>query len=167
MSIPPDDTFIGTPITADDVASATAVPQAEPPAPIIVDYHYNCRKCRALLFRQGEIVPHDTTIDGKGNKRFKYQDYHEESRGECTSYFLDPDVTLWIAEDSRRARAEACTSGVVDPDTIYCVQCPTKVGAQSWVGSQCSCGAWVTPAFKIHAKAVDKLPIFGAPPPCE
>ena len=50
---------------------------------------------------------------------------------------------------------------VPELDTVYCpnTRCRAKIGAQSWIGSQCSCGAWVTPSFKIHAKCVDKIPM--------
>lgn len=47
---------------------------------------------------------------------------------------------------------------IVDPDTIYCPHCSCKIGTQNWIGSQCSCAAWVTPAFKVHAKSVDAIP---------
>jgi hypothetical protein len=29
------------------------------------------------------------------------------------------------------------------------------VGSFHWAGSQCSCGAWVTPAIRVHKSSVD------------
>lgn len=77
---------------------------------------------------------------------------------QCTSFFLDPDVATWVSEESRNAWTEGET---VEPDTIYCpnARCHCKIGTQSWSGTRCSCGAWVTPAFKILKKSVDKLPL--------
>lgn len=76
----------------------------------------------------------------------------------CTSLFLDPDIATWVAEESRTGWLEG---EATDPDTIYCPnsQCRCKLGTQSWSGTRCSCGAWVTPAFKILKKLVDKLPL--------
>ena len=63
---------------------------------------------------------------------------------------------------SSAAQAPVAEAVVVDPDTIYCTnaKCRAKIGAQSWIGSQCSCGAWVTPSFKIHMSKVDEVPLW-------
>ena len=34
-------------------------------------------------------------------------------------------------------------------------QCETKNGAFDWEGIQCSCGAWVSPAFQIQRSKTD------------
>lgn len=77
---------------------------------------------------------------------------------QCTSYFLDPDVATWASQESRSAWAEGEN---VEPDTIYCpnAKCCCKLGTQSWSGTRCSCGLWVTPSFKILKRNVDKLPL--------
>jgi dual specificity phosphatase 12 len=136
-----------------------------PAAPVPKTYVYSCRKCRHTLFHHEEIVPHDASVEAKGNKGFtrrgQYFDAHQTS--DCTSYFLDPDTSPWVAEESRELHAATAAEAapvVVDPDTIYCTKCRAKIGSQHWRGSQCSCGAWVTPAFKILAKAIDKLPVW-------
>eukprot|EP00796_Vickermania_ingenoplastis_P004161 gene4161-3002_t len=129
-------------------------------------HEYFCRKCRGRLFAESELVPHDPPAGG--GKGFKRQEQLAEASDEwdwgdagpavqCTSYFLDPDVTPWVAEKSRDAHAE----GELEPDTIYCphLRCGAKIGTQAWSGTRCSCGAWVTPAFKILCKAVDKIPV--------
>jgi dual specificity phosphatase 12 len=124
---------------------------------------FRCKMCRFVLFGEDEIVLHETVQRSGGKKMFRFQGFHEmQGEGGCTSYFLDPDITPWVSAESRQRHLEAvpCKNqrSVVDSDTIYCPRCVAKIGSQSWAGSQCSCGAWITPSFKIHAKAVDKLP---------
>jgi dual specificity phosphatase 12 len=34
-------------------------------------------------------------------------------------------------------------------------RCGARLGAWSWAGERCSCGAWVTPAFQVHLGRVD------------
>ena len=38
---------------------------------------------------------------------------------------------------------------------LCCPQCETKIGAFDWAGIQCSCGAWVSPAFQIQRAKTD------------
>ncbi|ESL07757.1 hypothetical protein TRSC58_04550 [Trypanosoma rangeli SC58] len=146
----------------DAVVSSTPAPEL---------YVYACRKCRHVLFRQHEIVPHNAEPGSCGHKGFKQRgrgptsqqqqrEAYAAREGEvCTSYFLDPDVSPWVAEESREVHRVSGGADVM-PDTIYCLNrsCRAKIGTQSWVGSQCSCGAWVAPAFKIHSRVVDKMP---------
>ncbi|KPA77684.1 hypothetical protein ABB37_07021 [Leptomonas pyrrhocoris] len=142
--------------------------------------YFACRRCRMKLFDAQDVVPHDP---GEGAKKnFKYrrgitQLDHKAADGAtvtpsslssssaeaCTSYFLDPDQSPWVALEIRAANA---TGAVVEPDTIYCpnVRCRAKLGTQSWTGSRCSCGAWVAPAFRIHARVVDRVEGVDAPP---
>jgi dual specificity phosphatase 12 len=137
-----------------------------PPVGATNRVYYTCRRCRSKLFTAADVVPHDP-VDG-AKKSFKYRRGgplvdSKATEGAtvpaaelCTSYFLDPDASPWVAEDIREANA---AGAVVEPDTIYCpnARCRAKLGTQSWTGSQCSCGTWVTPAFRIHARAVDKM----------
>lgn len=165
-------------MSANDQVEVPPQPAQVDGAKVPVTFQYSCKKCRHVLFRHEDIVPHDTSVDAKGNKAFGRKgqpDTRTMDRG-CTSYFLDPDASPWVAEESRELHASATTASansfhvddaaasaaatVVDPDTIYCTKCRTKIGAQHWVGSQCSCGAWITPAFKIHCKAIDKMPVW-------
>lgn len=147
------------PPVPDTAANETAGPESLPQ-----NFLYRCKKCSTVLCRSADIIPHETDATGRGNKSFKTKGYHEQHiRSECSSIFLDPDTSLWVAAKSREEHAEVAATGgdhkdVVEPDTIYCPKCSAKVGAQSWTGSQCSCGQWVTPAFKLHMKALDKFP---------
>lgn len=291
---------------ATEGSAATVQEPDESTHPLFGKYRYCCKKCRATLYTSDEIVPHEAGRGARGHKKFKHQGFHDDTDGAaCTSHFLDPDVSPWVSEDSRRAhedaesavaaavddlerrknealqkgdfdtylrleglqagaeapaveggeednddnedddddeiiddddeddedeeiesddddktkrnpagkapppsstgksesrakapgakaaargakatgftmrRGKADTSGatagagpsvvapvgpavVVDPDTIYCpnARCRAKIGAQSWIGSQCSCGAWVTPSFKVHISKVDEIALW-------
>lgn len=155
-------------------AAETRIPSPTAEPATAAHVFFTCRRCRTKLFDAAEPVPHDPG-DG-ARKSFKYRRGGPQTEvGElvastgpsttggaeetCTSYFLDPDQSPWVAEDIREANA---SGAVVEPDTIYCPnpRCRAKLGTQSWTGSQCSCGAWIAPAFRIHARAVDKMKEF-------
>jgi hypothetical protein len=38
-------------------------------------------------------------------------------------------------------------------------RCKAKLGSKQWQGTQCSCGAWVTPAFKVLVSKIDGIPL--------
>ncbi|CCW66719.1 unnamed protein product [Phytomonas sp. Hart1] len=125
---------------------------------------YSCRLCRKVLFHEIDLLRHLPKAGEAGRHPFQRQRVADHSGVEedvvCTSYFVDPDVTTWVTKESR----DAMTSGeAVAPDTLYCPNpaCRVKLGTQSWTGTQCSCGVWVTPAFKVLGKCVDRL-VMGA-----
>ncbi|CCW64601.1 unnamed protein product [Phytomonas sp. EM1] len=121
---------------------------------------YSCRLCRTVLFYESEVLQHFPKAEEAGQHPFRRIPVPDRNGvGEerlCTSYFLDPDITPWVAKESRDATA---FGEAVAPDTLYCPNpaCRVKLGTQSWAGTRCSCGAWVTPAFKILGKCVDRL----------
>lgn len=145
------------------------------------EHLFCCRRCREVLFTDLELVRHSSSKNAKGNKGFRKgarggggsgsreeeedTDEVEERSAGCTSYFLDPDVTPWVAEESRHVAATMGDGVGVLPDTVYCKnsKCGAKLGTQSWTGAQCSCGAWVTPAFRVLCKTVDRLPAHPVP----
>ena len=143
----------------DSTPISSSLPEQKP-EPVVVGHRYHCRMCRTQLFTDKEIVPHDTP-EGKGS-------YKQMMRGaqSCTSFFLDPDATPWVAEESRANVAAAGGSTgnhegeLGNLDTIYCFHCNAKLGGRNWSGAQCSCGAWITPAFRIAASRVDEFPII-------
>lgn len=49
-----------------------------------------------------------------------------------------------------------------DEKDLFCPnpRCKTKLGSKQWQGTQCSCGAWITPAFKVLLSRVDVIPII-------
>lgn len=142
-----------------------------PPASAPNTFAYHCRMCRVRLFTSHEVVPHESNPN-KG-KAFKTGAKVGSAETSCTSAFLDPDQTPWVAEESRahvaqlqserkgtqNASVQAKEAEVGDLDTIYCFQCRAKLGGRSWTGAQCSCGAWITPAFRIALSRVDQFPL--------
>lgn len=47
-----------------------------------------------------------------------------------------------------------------DEKDLLCpnMRCKAKLGSKQWQGTQCSCGAWVTPAFKVLLSKIDGIP---------
>ncbi|KAK0533577.1 tyrosine protein phosphatase yvh1 [Tilletia horrida] len=64
----------------------------------------------------------------------------------CSSHFVEPQP--WMAKflDGGEVRGR-----------IECpnARCSGKLGSWDWAGAQCGCGAWITPAFALHASRVD------------
>ena len=114
---------------------------------------YRCRKCRLLLFSDLDVATHDTCPTASGHKNFRFQS--DSCSDRCTSLFLaDPHLHAWLYADTAPGGTHQG-----DCDIIHCPSCGTKIGSRSWVGSQCSCGAWVVPSFKVHHKMVDEVPL--------
>ena len=67
----------------------------------------------------------------------------------CTSFFLDA-LPPWMA-------ASLAAGGAVE-GKLLC-ECGAKFGSFDWAGTQCSCGAWVTPAIQVPMSKVDSRSI--------
>ncbi|WFD20739.1 hypothetical protein MCAP1_002991 [Malassezia caprae] len=68
----------------------------------------------------------------------------------CSAYFVEPLV--WMTESSDVV--EGVISGrLMCPNT----KCQAKLGSWTWAGTQCACGAWVTPAFALQRAKVDEV----------
>lgn len=66
----------------------------------------------------------------------------------CTSYFVEP--LSWMGS--------ALEDGAIGGKLVCPGQkCGSKLGSFDWAGQQCSCGAWVVPAFSLNASKVDEL----------
>jgi len=111
-----------------------------------------CRKCRRRLARGAHVLQHRP---GQGINSFSWKKRRQEEAavaaaptrgiaGKCSSMFVAPLSWMNGVEDGEGGE----TSG-----KLTCPGCETKVGAFDWAGIQCSCGAWVSPAFQLqHAK---------------
>ncbi|XP_033643181.1 dual specificity protein phosphatase 12-like [Asterias rubens] len=114
---------------------------------------YKCRKCRRAVFFQSMVLAH---ITGKGQTSFSWhKQMHPlavttspsstmDSSISCTSLFVEP--VKWM-----EPLLVGCLEG-----KLCCPKCSSRLGSFNWSGLQCSCGAWVTPAFQIHQNRVDK-----------
>jgi len=106
---------------------------------------YRCKKCRRVVARDENVMGHDV---GGGEAAFKWQKRGgkrgmTDERPVCTSIFVEPMQWMTTVEE-----------GVVE-GKLQCVKCEARLGNFNWSGMQCSCGAWVTPAFQLHKSRMD------------
>lgn len=105
---------------------------------------FRCRKCRRALFKEGSVVGHNP---GQGQVSFKWHKQTQttsSSTETCTSHFIQP--VAWMEH-----LLLGCKDG-----KLACPKCNSRIGCFNWAGQQCSCGAWITPAFQIHKNRVDE-----------
>ncbi|KAL4399338.1 tyrosine protein phosphatase Yvh1 [Malassezia pachydermatis] len=68
----------------------------------------------------------------------------------CSAYFVEP--LTWMMDSSDVV--EGVISGrLICPND----KCQAKLGSWTWAGTQCACGAWVTPAFGLQRAKVDEV----------
>lgn len=108
------------------------------------------------LFSTFHLVPHDAAADAAGHKKFRGNKFHESGAGKaCTSVFLDDGLLEWVKSGVNEDNG----SDSADDKDLLCpnAKCKFKIGSKQWQGTQCSCGAWVTPAFKVLLSRVDRF----------
>ncbi|PLW38069.1 hypothetical protein PCANC_14567 [Puccinia coronata f. sp. avenae] len=67
---------------------------------------------------------------------------------DCSSYFVEPLSWMGSALQTGQLHGK-----LLCPAT----HCKAKLGSFDWAGSQCSCGAWITPGFQILRSKVDEV----------
>ncbi|GLU13799.1 hypothetical protein SLE2022_304100 [Rubroshorea leprosula] len=108
---------------------------------------YRCKKCRRIVAAEDNIVPHER---GKGEQCFKWKKRSgnpwdtEKEPAECSSIFVEP--LKWM---------QTVQEGFVE-EKLQCMGCKARLGSFNWAGMQCSCGAWVNPAFQLHKSRLDE-----------
>ncbi|XP_061358532.1 probable inactive dual specificity protein phosphatase-like At4g18593 [Gastrolobium bilobum] len=108
---------------------------------------YRCKKCRRIVASEDNIVSHER---GKGESSFKWKKRSsepwemEKQPADCTSIFVEP--MKWM---------QAVQEGHVE-EKLLCMSCNARLGNFNWAGMQCSCGAWVNPAFQMHKSRLDE-----------
>ncbi|KAL2930871.1 hypothetical protein RDABS01_036281 [Bienertia sinuspersici] len=107
---------------------------------------YRCKKCRQIVASQDNVVSHE---QGKGEASFGWRNRRVESDSlpECTAIFVEP--LKWMQT------GEQVQEGYVY-EKLYCMGCKSRLGSFNWAGMQCSCGAWVNPAFQILKSRIDE-----------
>ncbi|XP_010696632.2 probable inactive dual specificity protein phosphatase-like At4g18593 [Beta vulgaris subsp. vulgaris] len=107
---------------------------------------YRCKKCRQIVASQQNIVPHD---QGKGEASFgcRKRTVESDSLPKCTAIFVEP--LKWM---------QTVQEGYVF-EKLYCMGCKYRLGSFNWAGMQCSCGAWINPAFQILKSRIDECQI--------
>ncbi|WFD35184.1 hypothetical protein MCUN1_002034 [Malassezia cuniculi] len=68
----------------------------------------------------------------------------------CSAYFVEP--LKWMTETSDVVEGVLC-GRLICPNQ----RCSAKLGSWTWAGTQCGCGAWVTPAFALQRAKVDEV----------
>lgn len=111
-----------------------------------------CRKCNAILAKASQVITHAPPSHAKyaGNNK-KWKKDGRVASGTCSSLFVEPIKWMQPAIDAGTNEGK-----------LFCYNCNAKIGSFSWSGSQCSCSAWITPAFQIHSSKVDRTPAHAA-----
>ena len=125
---------------------------------------YRCKKCSTVLASQNNVLLHEA---GAGQTAFEWN-----KRSFIGSAFFGDSVDSGNSGSDKKKKApvESCSSVFVEPmnwipglaegqleGQIACHKCDAKLGHFNWVGTQCSCGCWVAPAFVLHKSKVDRM----------
>ncbi|KNC96191.1 uncharacterized protein SPPG_08345 [Spizellomyces punctatus DAOM BR117] len=105
-----------------------------------------CKKCRADLLSDKQLVEHES---GAGQAAFGYRKRAmtlTPTVSQCASYHIEPVEWIKGVNDGELEGKIVCPNP----------KCEAKLGAWSWAGAPCSCGAWVAPSFSIHRNKVDE-----------
>ncbi|KAG2490222.1 hypothetical protein HYH03_011347 [Edaphochlamys debaryana] len=113
---------------------------------------YRCRKCRTLLATSAHVMPVEAAM---GHRVFRDRNRHRRGglppsgggsvEGGESCLFVAP--VAWMAPT---------VTGVVT-GKLHCPHCAARLGSFNWSGISNPQGAWVTPAFLLHAAKVDTV----------
>jgi dual specificity phosphatase 12 len=134
---------------------------------------YRCKKCRRMVATQEYVVTHKI---GSGESRF-FRHKTDDKQPECTpAIFVEPmkwmeagefpsdkildlPFLVWLREVIDFFPKSCCRSAVEEgyvSQKLWCMDCKTRLGSFDWAGMQCSCGAWVIPAFQLLRSRIDE-----------
>jgi dual specificity phosphatase 12 len=113
----------------------------QPPDP--AKPRFACRMCRIVLFGQDDLQD-DHTQNLHSFRKANYQ--QNRPTVACQSLFCKESVLEWLSPNGQHIEGK-----------LSCPKCSSKIGHWKWVGTQCSCGTWVTPAIQIPISKVDTL----------
>lgn len=108
---------------------------------------YRCKKCRRMLATQEFVVTHEVGAGGKSfkaGKRFNVDEDGNDKNPECPCIFVEPMKWMQTVEEGYVA------------NKLFCMGCKARLGQFNWAGMQCSCGAWVIPAFQLTKSKIDE-----------
>jgi dual specificity phosphatase 12 len=110
---------------------------------------YTCRKCGTVLCTSAQRLEHESSGETLpfGHHKSRKLGAPNSAVGECTAVFLNSDSDLQWIGDTTSAEGK-----------IQCPKCSARVGSFAWAGMQCSCGAWVAPAFQLVLSKIDCKP---------
>ncbi|CAF2050840.1 BnaA09g45650D [Brassica napus] len=115
---------------------------------------YQCKKCRNVLLLQKQVIDHTPgEADLEFDDMFKNMmgEVHNKNPGDqkkCTSIFVEP--LSWMNEAVEDDLPEG---------KLLCPKCKARLGSFDWLGSFCSCGSKIVPAFQLQMSRVDFIPV--------
>jgi dual specificity phosphatase 12 len=121
-------------------AESDVNPEKRTPDPGVI---YRCKKCRRMLATQEFVVTHEVGAGGKSFNRGKRSD-DDDKQTECPCIFVEPMKWMQTVEEGYVA------------NKLFCMGCKARLGQFNWAGMQCSCGAWVIPAFQLTKSKIDE-----------
>ncbi|RLM78328.1 putative inactive dual specificity protein phosphatase-like [Panicum miliaceum] len=121
-------------------AESDVNPEKRTPDPGVI---YHCKKCRRMLATQEFVVTHEVGAGGKSFNRGKRSD-DDDKQTECPCIFVEPMKWMQTVEEGYVA------------NKLFCMGCKARLGQFNWAGMQCSCGAWVIPAFQLTKSKIDE-----------
>ncbi|CAN6901871.1 hypothetical protein Bca4012_096734 [Brassica carinata] len=115
---------------------------------------YQCKKCKNVLLFQEQVIDHTPgEADLELDDMFKNMmgEVHNKNPGDqkkCTSSFVEP--LNWMHEAVEDDLPEG---------KLLCPKCKARLGSFDWLGSFCSCGSKIVPAFQLQMSRVDFIPV--------
>ena len=92
-----------------------------------------------------QLTTHEPNV-GQRAFRHRKRDSGPEAAVGCSSFFLCEEAMLGPAFSQVDGK-------------LACPKCTAHLGSYTWSGMQCSCGAWVAPAFQVVKSKVDEVRI--------
>ncbi|KAF8104624.1 hypothetical protein N665_0171s0125 [Sinapis alba] len=112
---------------------------------------YQCKKCKNVLLSQEQVIDHTPgEADLEFDDMFKNMkgEVHNSDEKKCTSMFVEP--LNWMSE---------AVEDDVPEGKLLCPKCKARLGSFDWLGSFCSCGSKIIPAFQLQMSRVDAIPV--------
>ncbi|OEL30931.1 putative inactive dual specificity protein phosphatase-like [Dichanthelium oligosanthes] len=129
--------------TCQETSSESDVnPEKQTSDPAVI---YRCKKCRRMLATQEFVITHEVGAGGKTFNRGKCNNADDDDqKPECPHIFVEPMKWMQTVEEGYVA------------NKLFCMGCKARLGQFNWAGLQCSCGAWVIPAFQLTKSKIDE-----------
>ena len=125
-----------------------------------ISQYYSCRKCRRVLATSKNVLEHEagTGIDAfswRQRRRGNDSGATGASSSSCSSIFVSP--ITWMMLDQTEENEPVIFQK--NSGKIHCPKCRSKIGAFTWSGERCNCGAFVAPSFHIQKAKLDAFSV--------
>ena len=126
-----------------------------------ISQYYSCRKCRRILATSKNVLEHEA---GTGIDAFSWRQRRRgndsgattgASSSSCSSIFVSP--ITWMMLDQTEENEPVIFQK--NSGKIHCPKCRSKIGAFTWSGERCNCGAFVAPSFHIQKAKLDAFSV--------